>query len=138
MLEVFIAILLITGSLVLLTKTKEVDIEEIELQMHDKMIPILREIQTNNTMRDSVLNTDISSNPIEWDNFETSGLILVKNKIINMTPSGFNCQGKLCNLNESCSLIITEKNDVFAETAFISADLDDYAPRQLKIFCWQK
>lgn len=134
--EVFVAILLITGSLVLLIKSKESNKEEMELQIHEKISPMLREIQTNNNMREVIL--DSSPLPVEWENFESNGLTLVKNKISEKTPAGFNCEGKLCELEETCVINILEEKDIYVETAFISADLDTYAPRQLKIFCWQK
>jgi hypothetical protein len=133
--EVFIAILLITGSLALLIKNNKVNNEEIELQIHDKMVPVLREIQTNNTMRDAILDASL---PVEWENFESQGLTLVRNKIINKIPSGFDCKGKLCALDETCTITLLEEENIYAETAFISADLDTYAPRQLKLFCWKK
>ena len=133
--EVFVAILLITGSLVLFINKNNIDEDELKLQIHDKMVPVLREIQTNNTMRDVILD---SSLPVEWNEFESQGIVLVKNKIIEKTPKGFECSAKVCSLSESCNFIISEEKDIYAETAFISADLDTYSPRQLKIFCWRK
>jgi hypothetical protein len=133
--EVFVAILLITGSLVLLIKNKAINNEELELRIHDQMIPVLREIQTNNTMRSAILDAPL---PVDWTDFELRGLSLIKNKIIEKTPVNFECEGKLCGLNELCTINLLEEKNIYAETAFISADLDTYSPRQLKIFCWQK
>ena len=89
-------------------------------------------------MREHLLSADISVNSVEWDEFEENGLLSVKNKIIEKTPAGFECNAKLCSLNESCIITLAEEKDIYAENAFISADLHTYAPRQLKIFCWQK
>jgi hypothetical protein len=118
-----------------LIKDKEVNDEELELQVHDKIVPVLREIQTNNTMRDSILDAAL---PVEWEEFNSQGLNLVRNKIIQKTPQNFECQGKLCDIDDSCTINLLEETDIYVETAFISADLDTYSPRQLKVFCWKK
>jgi len=133
--EVFVAILLITGSLVLFINKSSIDEDELKLYIHDRMVPVLREIQENNSMRENILNAAL---PVEWEEFEDQGILAVRNKIIDKTPKGFECQGKVCSLEETCTITLIEEKNIYAETAFISSNEVTYSPRQLKIFCWQK
>jgi hypothetical protein len=135
--EAFVAILLITGAITLLITKNKMNNEEMRLQIHDKITPVLRDIENNKPMREAILDADLTT-PVEWEEFESQGLLQIRNKITEKTPRGFECQGKLCALDEVCLISDPEKTEIYAESAFISADLDTYAPRQLKIFCWRK
>jgi hypothetical protein len=133
--EVFVAILIITGVVVLIVEKKNPNQEEIKTKMHYDLISLLREIQMNSTMRDRILDATL---PVEWENFNSSGLEIVTNKILEKSPRNFECKAKICPINENCIIQDYENRETYSETAFISADSDNYSPRQLKIFCWEK
>jgi hypothetical protein len=134
--EVFIAILLLTGVLlVVVNRTNFSDKNSLYVEMSKKEFAILRDIELNNSLRTEILSV---TPPVEWDNF-SSELQNVRNRIIYLTPSNLECQAKICQINEDC--IIDDGSsgkNVYAESVLISADLNKYSPRELKLFCMEK
>jgi len=85
--------------------------------------------------------------PIPWEQFDDTFQMIkeaddyrrledVKQKIIDRTPDYLECQAKICELDKICSLEEYIEQDVFAQAVAITATLEEYAPRQLKLFCW--
>jgi hypothetical protein len=135
--EVFIAILLLGGVLLVLSSQNSSDKNDFQVQMSEKEIAILRDIELNNAMRTEILNINPTSLPVEWEDFGP-GLQNVKDRITSLTPSNINCEAKICALNDDCIREGNTDKDVYAEAVVISADLNTYSPRQLKLFCMQK
>ena len=132
-LEAFTAIMLIT-LILLIILNKNAEETDVSQLIYDSQYSILKQIQLNRSMRSEILDVAI---PVEHDdvNFPND----VKNKIEADTPVSLICKGKLCVLNDDCPLSNAEEDkSVYAQTAVISADLDTYSPRKLKLFCWQK
>lgn len=120
-LEAFIAIILIAGFLTViysLNVDKNRDSEEI----YDFQKTILNEIANNPNLRNSVLEEDYL--PI---------LDFVKNKI----PDGFEYKIKICRIDRLCNLDEYRENTYSSERV-ISANLDEYSPKKLKIFMWSE
>lgn len=132
--EAFVAILLISGVLIL-TLNKESVKTDSSSEIQDIEDFILRDIELNNTLRDEIVN--VVSPPVEWDNFESSGLTKTKSKITDNTPSNLNCRAKVCVLEDSCVLDELINKSVYTESVTIFSSLDDYNPRQLKLFCFE-
>ena len=61
---------------------------------------------------------------------------LVQDKINEMMPDTFTCKSKICDINTICELNQYVEQDVYAQAVAISATLENYSPRQLKMFCW--
>lgn len=135
MLEVFISIMLLTGSVVLVLN-KNAFTGEVIGEIDEKMTYILRTVQNDNSLREEILSAGL---PVEWDDFEISGLTKTRDKIIEKTPPNLVCEAKVCALNDECmhSGVPLEKN-IYSEKVYISADLTNYSPRKLKLFCWRK
>ena len=133
--EVFIAIFLMTGVLVIIIDRKAFEERDIFVEVYEMQISILSSIQLNESLREDIL---LSSLPVSWENFETNGLSLVKDKIISGTENDFNCEAKLCSLDDSCFLEVSGTEDVYVQSSVISSNLETYGPRQLKLFCFQK
>jgi hypothetical protein len=130
--EVFIAILLISGVL-LITVYKDNDKEEaIFSEISQKEISILRTIELNDTLRAEILG--VTSLPIEWDNFGT-GLQNLKDTIEYLTPTNLECKAKICVMNDICVMENISGQNIYAKETIISANLNTYSPRQLKLFC---
>jgi hypothetical protein len=133
LIEVFIAILLITGVLLVVanrsTPSQEITTYE---EISKKEISILRDIELNNTLRTAILNAQ--GLPLEWNSF-TGELQNVKNRIEYLTPPNFQCEAKICWMDAICLMNGLSDENVYAETVIISADLNKYSPRQLKLFC---
>jgi hypothetical protein len=136
--EAFTTILLIaTVLIILLNKTALNEAEKAEFII-DKEYAILREIQLNDTLRGDIL-TPVFIGKIGWDDFESNDLDLVKQKITDRTPAQLNCEAQLCELSDDCTFDGQEKvrRGIYSRSALISATIDKYDPRRLKLFCWE-
>ena len=132
--EAFTTILLITGVLLIVLNKGYLPKEDISQGIYEEQQWILREIQLNDSLRESVLSFDLNSLPIEWDNFPQD----LKDKIISKTPGDLECIAKICNINEICVLSEISDKDIYAQKVIITATLEKYSPRQLKLFCWRE
>lgn len=130
--EAFVAILIITG-IVLMTLDKDyIKKEDPSPKIYAVENSILENIQNNQTLRDKVVN--MTPLPVEWVNISQG----IKDKIQGTIPSYLDCKAKICALSDVCLLNETLEKDVFARGVVISGNLTFYAPKQLKIFCWEK
>jgi hypothetical protein len=134
--EAFVAILLIAGILLLVVGQDYLQKEDISVGIYKEEILILRQIQLNENLRSDLLT--VSTLPIEWNDFSTNGLSNVESHIDSKVPSNLECVAKLCAIDILCDLTTTLDKDIYAQQVIISANLNDYKPRQLKLFCWLK
>ena len=130
--EAFAMILLITGILLVVLNQGYVSKSDNSERIYESEQAILREIQLNNSLRNSVLSSD--ELPVEWWDFPSD----VQNKIILKAPNNFECKAKICNLNDICVLDEEIEDSVYAQKTIITANLEKYSPRKLKIFCWER
>lgn len=135
--EVFITIFLLTGVLFVVLKNSSSAENLLTPTIYKQEISILNEIEFNETLRTDILNVLDTNLPLEWDNFNSS-IPRVYDKIISMTPSNLECISKLCKLDEICTSNDFPRVSVYAKSSVISADLNTYSPRQLKLFCIEK
>lgn len=133
--EAFVAILLIVGAILILLNKGYIGKSDISERVYNIEISILREIQTNETLRTEILGAP-EPLPIEWgdSNFPED----LRDKIITRTPDYLECLGKICNLNSTCTYNGEEGKDIYAQSVVISTTLDQPEPlyRQLNLFCW--
>lgn len=132
--EVFVAILLITGILFVVIRGEYSKQTNLASKTSETEIAILRDIELNNNLRSEILG---ATPPIEWENFETS-MPDTRTRINELIPNYLECEAKLCALEDVCVLDEYTGEDVYAESVVIAADLNTYNPRQLKLFCWGK
>jgi len=136
MVEVFISIMLLTSAVVLFISKNSFSANH-EKETDQTIKHILLNIQRNDELREEVL--DAGGLPVEWENFNSSGLTNTGLKIYEKTPPNLVCQGMVCPLNYDClNSGAPEDKDIYSRTAYISSDLDTYSPRELKVFCWRK
>ena len=133
--EVFVAVSLIMGVLLVVLE-QTYPAKDISEEIYEQEVAILREIQLNNSLRNEIIGA--SSLPIEWDDFGSNGLANVKNKTISETPNYLICEAQVCDISNTCDLDKTIEKDVYAQSVFISTNLSEYNPRQLKLFCWPR
>jgi|APSaa5957512576_1039674.scaffolds.fasta_scaffold09833_3 hypothetical protein len=133
MIEVVIALLLITGVLLLLASRDFVKKESISMTVYEQEALILREIQLNNSLRQGILT--LSPLPIEWNDFDSPDLTPVKEKIEKRTPTNLVCEAKICFMNQTCESPSSNKENIYSQSAAITStnNLQDF--RQLKLFC---
>ena len=131
--EAFFALILIVIVLLIFIN-KGVIRKDSSKEIYEIQIKIEREIQTNDFLRNSVLNIPHSRLQLAWKNFPEE----LKQKIIQETPSEFLCEAKICELDKICVLENYPNKEVYVENVAITANQTNYSPKQLKIFCWRK
>lgn len=131
--EAFIAIMLITGVLLVVINKGYVGKADISGKVYEAQLAVLREIELNETLRKEILSVNF---PVKWDEFDDKGLTGVKDRIETRIPEYLTCEGKICKLDEVCSQDKYIDADIYAQSVAIAADLERYSPRQLKLFCW--
>jgi len=131
--EAVIAVLLIASVLLIVLGQSSVKKDESSLKIYKAEVSILREIQLNSSLREDILG--IESLPVKWDDFNSTGLGDVRNKIILKTPDYLNCTAMVCEMNDTCILNEDSGREVYVQSIAITASLEKYSPRQLKLFC---
>ncbi|MFQ5531365.1 MAG: hypothetical protein ACE5ES_01990 [Candidatus Nanoarchaeia archaeon] len=128
--EAFVALLLIAGVMLTVINQGYIGKKDITQEIYDVELSILREIELDNNLRNEILGVDVPSISETPSN--------VKNRINQRKPVFLNCDSKLCLLDQICSLATFVDANVYAQSVSITANLTDYKPRQLKLFCWEK
>lgn len=128
--EAFIAILLVVGAAIIVVGWG-IQREDIPEKVYDIEIPILREIQLNNTLRNEIL---LTNGIIELNEFP----LKTKAKISAKTPGWLECVAKICPPENQCLLVGESEKSVYAQSVLITSTPYIFNPRQLKLFCWEK
>ncbi|MCK9596065.1 hypothetical protein M0R19_02695 [Candidatus Pacearchaeota archaeon] len=133
--EAFVSILLVVGVLLFVIGKGYIGKKDISDEVYKIEVAILREIETNDTMRQDILNANPV--PVKWEenNFPKS----VYNKVIERTPNYLNCSARICNIDDLCSLEEEKEGDIYAQPVIISTTLEqEPLYRKLNLFCWMK
>ena len=129
--EAFLAIILITGALLIVVEQRRSGIEENEQKIYDAETEILREIELNSQMRTQVLGVEDAelgkdgNVPQEIEEYMEEGL-----------PDNLYCEFKICELDKICSLDNYADTNVYSQSVAITTNTTTYSPRQLKAFCF--
>lgn len=144
--EAFTTVLLVSIVLLLILNRSNFTEAEKTEQILDKEYAILREIQLNDTLRNFMFDVELKSEEfseappeILWADFVIDvGLDKVRQKIEDRTPAQLNCSAKLCAISAVCSFEFEDDFDksIYSRESLISANLTEYRPRVLKLFCW--
>ncbi len=134
--EAFVAVLLIAGVVLIILNKGYLEKGDISEEVYKIELSILREVQTNDTLRTEILDAP-EPLPIEWQN--ESFPLSVKNKIVTRTPNYLECIGKICNMTIMCSLGEKKEKDIYSQSVTITSTLQGgVGYRKLNIFCWTK
>jgi hypothetical protein len=134
--EAFVAILIVAGVLLVTVGEGYINKEDISEKVYNDQIKILREIELDSSLRNDILNLEVSIIPVESDEPDfPQGLT---DKINIRMPNYLECKAKICELEKVCALNSYVEKDVYAQPVAIAADENNYSPRQLKLFCWVK
>ena len=135
--EAFAAMLIVAGIVLIVIGQNKAGEESISSKAYSAEISILREIQLNNSLRDEIIGIDTL--PVEWLRFDTVAQ-LTKAKINESTPGYLECAGKICSTNDPCLYADADlpEKAVYSQSVLISANLETYSPKVLKLFCWEK
>lgn len=135
--EAFMAIVFL-GGVVLLVMSNQSSISQSDIssQVHDAELAILREIQLNDTLRNSVISVNLL--PAEWNDSQFPQDIKIK--ILNREPNYLDCVAKICDITDDCTYLTTLKQDIYSESVIITVTISSttYQSRKLKLFCWSR
>lgn len=135
--EAFVSILLVVGVVLIVINNGSIGKSDISDKVYTVEHSLIREIETNSTLRTEILTVPSSSLPIEWT--QVGFPADVTNKITERTPDYLNCIGKICLINTGCSLTEKVTTDIYSQSVIISASIEGgVGYRQLNIFCWVK
>lgn len=124
--EAFIAIMLITGVLLVVINKGYVGKADISGKVYEAQIAVLREIELDEELREDILNSNLGETPES-----------VKAKITQRIPDYLTCTSNVCKLDDVCyGDGIPIDKDIYSQSIAIAANLKKYSPRQLKLFCW--
>jgi len=140
-LEAFIAIVLVAFVLVVFMFNKaEIRTGE---EIRDLEKNILREAADNDNMRGILLGINFGAE--EYVEISDNIAKEVKDFSEARVPKNYNFKLYVCKVESVCGMSDYPKdasgkpaNEVFAEEAFIGANLVGYAPRKIKMFMWEK
>ena len=122
--EVFVSILLITGIMVAVVNSNAIQKPKLSEQIYKEQALTLKIIQMDDEMRANVLKNELSQK--------------INDTIKNTMPDYLKCEAKICVLNEGCNLDEILEKDVFVKSVMITTNGEDYIPKELKLFCWEK
>ena len=131
--EAFVVILLITGVLLIVISEKHSTNPDLNSEIYNSQLNALREIQMNDSLRQLILD---ATTPVESGDagFPQD----VKTRIEYSIPNYLECKAKICEIKLECDLDSLLKKSIDVQSVAITATLQDYNPRQLKLFCWKK
>lgn len=127
--EAFVTVLLIAGFLLIVVNEINTPADNSQL-IFDLEYAMLREVQLDNTLRDSILGLDLSLGSVGAPND-------VITKINNRKPNFLSCGAEICEIQDNCLSDSAPSNkEVFVQSAIITSNLSVYSPRKIKLFCW--
>jgi hypothetical protein len=136
--------MLISAALIILINKGYIG-EDTSSRVYDIQLSVLREIELNDNLRSQILCAPDDANCINPPTLPEGGIEdensdfpeEVKNKINERMPDAYICKSKICELDKICELFNYEiDKDIYAQAVSITATLEEYSPRQLKMFCW--
>lgn len=128
--EAFLAVSLIGVILVLIINNQQPDTGFSERAYEDEAA-ILRAIETNETLRTSIINIADASLPMKLAGFPAD----VKAKIENEIPSYLECDAQICTKEQSCVIDGTSQKETYVGQVGIFSNLQNYKPRKLVLSC---
>ena len=133
--EAFVAILLVAGVLLVVLNRGGSQRADISNKAYEAELSILREIQTNDTLRAEILGV-AEPMPVEWSDARFPAEL--KEKITFRTPNYLSCIGKICNMTQICVTSESPEKDIYSQSVSITSTLQTLGYRKLNLFCWTK
>ncbi len=131
--EAFVAVLLVAGVILILLNKGFLGKTDISEKVYEVQLAILREIETNDTLRADILNA-LEPMPIAWEDSRFPAR--VNSKIIERTPNYLDCVGRICNMTQPCSISGMGGKDIYSQAVTITSTLATLSYRKLNLFCW--
>jgi len=134
--EAFFAVLLMVTIMGIIIEQKYSGEKDISSEVYEQEFRVLREIQTDKTLRETVLG---ETPPISTIDTDPEFPLNIKNKIGEM-PSYLDCAAKICLIDDDCyfpDIVDEVDRDIYTRSVGIFADNTNTHPdpRKLKLFC---
>ena len=132
--EAVVAVLLVATVLLITINKGYIGKSDISESVYKTELSILREVQTNESLRKEIVNIQAINLPLKGDDFPKD----INDKVISRTPSYLSCVGAICDLETACEVTITpappsgEIKDIYAQSIIIS---ESVAPICSNILC---
>ena len=135
--EAFSAVLIIWVVLLTVISNNDIKKQDISTKVYNQEILILRKIQLNSTLREKIIL--IENLPVH--SLENTFPPEVNSTVNSNIPLFLSCVSQICSPEDDC--VIPElndeiKKDIYVQSVIITSTVDTYAPKKLKLFCWQK
>lgn len=128
--EAFVAILLITGVVLLVFNQQTTHREDPAPAIYQEEQDALFAVQTNASLRAAILSVSPPLASI------TPGFPDAVNRTLqDNLPDYLVCIAQICSLESACLSPMMYDKSVYARSALISTDDTTFNPRQLKLFC---
>lgn len=122
--EVLIAILIITGSLLLIYSNQDRNNSGIsEDEVYRIQTQILDVISKNETLRQKIIEGDTT---------------IINQRIEKMIPNSWNFTTNICNINDICNANTPNDKNIYSTEVLVTSTLNDYNPKKLRFFVWIK
>ena len=121
--EVFVSILLIAGIMAVVVNSNAVQKPKLSEQIYKEQALILKIIQMDDELR-----ADVLANSLDMEN----------EKIKNTIPDYLKCEAKICDFPEECNLDALPEKEIYAKSVLITTNENNYNPKELKLWCWEK
>lgn len=135
--EAVFSILLIAGVVLIIINKNSFESSDVSDKIYNIEVSILREVQTNDTIRGDIANAQVTeSAPLSWNDegFPQS----IKDKVSSRIPNYLNCTAKICLIDSPCNLEGSMETNIYSQSVPITVTLNQEVYRQLNLFCWQK
>ena len=120
--EVLIAILIITASVLIIYSNQDRNNEEIsEDEVYRIQTQILDIISKNETLRQEII---------------LGKTIIINQRIEKMIPNTWNFTTSICNINEICNSNTPNDKNIYSTEVLVTSTLSDYSPKKLRFFVW--
>ncbi len=141
--EAFIAVLIVAGVIIVILAGRAGNRLNKDDVVYNLQKVILEEVSGNRELREAVLKAvDSDSNGIiNEDNEEEAGeenYAKIKDFVFMRVPKVFEFEVQICvDIGDICGPR-EYKKEMYAKEIVISSTLQDYNPRKLKLFMWEK
>ncbi len=133
--EAFVAVLLVVGVVLIVLNKGYLERTDISERVYEAELSILREVQTNDSLRTKILSA-AEPMPVPWEDARFPAE--VKDKIIARTPNYLDCIGRICNMTQICVISEEKGKDIYSQSVTITSTLQTLSYRKLNLFCWTK
>ncbi len=139
--EAFLAVLIIAGVIIVILAGKAGNNSNKEEAIYNLQKTILNEFSNNDDLREAVLNAADSNgdgriNSIYEEN--EPNYVTIKEFVSARIPAVFGFEVQICiDINDVCGPE-EYKPEMYTNEIVVSSTLQDYNPRKLKLFIWEK